>query len=104
MTALLEARGLAREYHVARGLFAPSGTVKALDGVSFTLERRPHFGGGRRIRLRKVDARAASHVHRKTDRRRLDHQRSKMSRRPMGRRAGACVRKFKSSFKIPTAR
>src|ERR1700722_10701413 len=39
MNALLEARDLAQDYTVARGLFA-SGTVKALAGVSFTLEAR----------------------------------------------------------------
>ena len=34
---VMQADGLAREYHVARGLFARSATVKALNGVSFTL-------------------------------------------------------------------
>ncbi len=38
MTPLLEARGLARNYKARRGLFAPPATVKALAGVSFTLE------------------------------------------------------------------
>ncbi len=38
MTPLLEARGLARDYKARRGLFAPPATVKALAGVSFTLE------------------------------------------------------------------
>jgi len=38
MTPLLEARDLVRDYKTARGLFAPSATVKALAGVSFTLE------------------------------------------------------------------
>ena len=37
MSAVMEARALTREYHVARGLFAPSATVKALTGVSFSL-------------------------------------------------------------------
>ena len=35
--ALLDARGLARHYSVSTGLFKPKATVKALDGVSFTL-------------------------------------------------------------------
>jgi len=34
---VMKADGLAREYHVAQGLFARSATVKALNGVSFTL-------------------------------------------------------------------
>jgi dipeptide transport system ATP-binding protein len=38
MTAVLEARGLARSYTLKRGLFARPGTVKALAGVSFSLE------------------------------------------------------------------
>jgi dipeptide transport system ATP-binding protein len=38
MTTVLEARGLARHYEARRGLFQPAATVKALAGVSFTLE------------------------------------------------------------------
>ena len=34
---VMRADGLAREYAVSRGLFARSATVKALNGVSFTL-------------------------------------------------------------------
>ena len=37
-STVLEARDLARHYRVARGLFAPTATVKALAGVSFSLE------------------------------------------------------------------
>jgi dipeptide transport system ATP-binding protein len=40
MIPLLEARNLARDYIVARGLFASSATVTALAGVSFTLQAR----------------------------------------------------------------
>ena len=40
MTALMEARDLARHYKVGGGLFKPKATVKALDGVSFKLEAR----------------------------------------------------------------
>jgi dipeptide transport system ATP-binding protein len=36
---LLEAHELTRHYPVRRGLFQPAGTVKALNGVSFTLQR-----------------------------------------------------------------
>ena len=35
---LLEAQDLARHYRVSRGMFKPPATVKALNGVSFTLE------------------------------------------------------------------
>ncbi|MGA2792073.1 MAG: dipeptide ABC transporter ATP-binding protein [Roseiarcus sp.] len=38
MSPLLEARGLVRDYKTARGLFTAPATVKALAGVSFTLE------------------------------------------------------------------
>jgi dipeptide transport system ATP-binding protein len=38
MTALLEARDLARHYTVSRGAFKPHATVKALNGVSFTVQ------------------------------------------------------------------
>jgi dipeptide transport system ATP-binding protein len=38
MSPLLEARNLARDYEVARGLFSPPATVKALADVSFSLE------------------------------------------------------------------
>ena len=38
MTAVLEARNLARDYEVKRGMFAPTATVKALADVSFVLE------------------------------------------------------------------
>ena len=37
-TPLLQATDLARYYHVSTGLFKPPATVKALNGVSFTLE------------------------------------------------------------------
>ncbi|MGD0719650.1 MAG: dipeptide ABC transporter ATP-binding protein [Roseiarcus sp.] len=38
MSALLEARGLSRDYVAARGLFSAPTTVKALAGVSFKLD------------------------------------------------------------------
>ena len=37
---LLEARDLARHYRVSQGWFKPKASVKALNGVSFTLQRR----------------------------------------------------------------
>ena len=37
MTALLEARDLSRHYTVSRGMFQPPATVKALNGVSFSV-------------------------------------------------------------------
>ena len=39
MSAALEAQNLGRHYRVARGLFRGIGVVKALNGVSFALER-----------------------------------------------------------------
>jgi len=38
VNTVMEARALSREYHVARGLFSPMATVKALAGVSFSLQ------------------------------------------------------------------
>jgi dipeptide transport system ATP-binding protein len=37
MSAILEARGLTRDYSVSRGAFRPRATVKALNSVSFSL-------------------------------------------------------------------
>ena len=39
MTAAMQARDLRRHYPVGRGMFQPRGLVKAVDGVSFTLDR-----------------------------------------------------------------
>jgi len=38
VNAIVEARGLARDYSASRGLFRPSATIKALAGVSFSLQ------------------------------------------------------------------
>ncbi len=38
MTVILEARGLARDYAVSRGVFRSQATINALSGVSFSLE------------------------------------------------------------------
>ena len=38
MTALLEAKGLTRNYSASRGAFCPPATLKALAGVSFSLQ------------------------------------------------------------------
>ena len=38
MTAVAEARNLTRHYSIRRGVFAPPATLKAVDGVSFTVE------------------------------------------------------------------
>lgn len=37
MPAVLDLRGITRHYHISRGPFSPELTVKAVDGVSFTL-------------------------------------------------------------------
>ena len=39
MTAVLEARDIRRDYHVARGLFGAARTIHAVKGVSFALEK-----------------------------------------------------------------
>ena len=51
----MEARDLRRYYRADTGLFARKGTVRAVDGVSFTLQRRPDLGGRREVGLRQVD-------------------------------------------------
>ena len=38
MSAVAEARGLTRHYSIRRGLFAPPAVLKAVDGVSFSIE------------------------------------------------------------------
>jgi dipeptide transport system ATP-binding protein len=38
VSAVVEAKGLARDYAASRGLFRPAATVKALAGVSFSLQ------------------------------------------------------------------
>jgi dipeptide transport system ATP-binding protein len=38
VNAVLEARGLTRDYSVSRGAFRPHATIKALNGVSFSLD------------------------------------------------------------------
>jgi dipeptide transport system ATP-binding protein len=38
VSAVAEARGLTRHYNVHRGLFAPPAVLKAVDGVSFSIE------------------------------------------------------------------
>jgi len=38
VSAVAEARGLTRHYNVRRGLFAPPAVLKAVDGVSFSIE------------------------------------------------------------------
>src|SRR5260370_10260130 len=38
MSAVAEARDLTRHYSIRRGLFAPPAVLKAVDGVSFTIE------------------------------------------------------------------
>jgi dipeptide transport system ATP-binding protein len=44
MSALLQATDLARHYRVRKGLFAAPLTVRALDGVSFSLQPRQTLG------------------------------------------------------------
>ena len=50
MPPLLEARELRRYYRAVTGLFARKGTVRAVDGVSFTLQSRRDAGDRRRSR------------------------------------------------------
>jgi ABC-type oligopeptide transport system ATPase subunit len=42
--ALLEVRDLVKEFRRSRGLFAPASVVRAVDGVTFTIEEGETFG------------------------------------------------------------
>ena len=64
---VLDARNLTRYYLVSRGAFAEPAMLKAVDGVSFTLEARPHPGGGGRVRLRQIHPGAPRHHDRAAD-------------------------------------
>ena len=66
---VLEARDLAKHYAgLAAAVLKPKALVRALDGVSFTLARRPHARGGRRIGLRQEHAGAPADDDRAADR------------------------------------
>ena len=57
---LLEVQDLVKHYRLPRErLLSPAPLVRALQGVSFTLQRRPQPGRGRRIGLGQVHAGAA---------------------------------------------
>ena len=57
MTALLEIHDLRKFFETRRGPFgAEISVVRAVDGVSFTVERGEAFGW--RIRLREINGRA----------------------------------------------
>ena len=84
MTAILEARGLTRDYSVSRGAFRSRATIKALSGVSFSLAGGPHAGGRGRIRVRQIDAGAAPDPDRKSDRRRAADRRRRRRARERG--------------------
>ena len=65
---------------------------------------RPDAGGGRRIRLRQIDAGAAADADRDADRRRAaDRGRGRRARRA-ARPAGACGARSRSCSRTPTAR
>ena len=56
IASLLEVRDYRVHFPMRHGLLKRTvGHVKAVDGISFTLKRRPHAGAGRRIRLRQDD-------------------------------------------------
>ncbi|SQC58160.1 dipeptide transport ATP-binding protein DppF [Klebsiella pneumoniae] len=57
---LLQAIDLKKHYPVKKGLFAPERLVKALDGVSFTLERGKNAGGSGGVGLRQIDPRSSA--------------------------------------------
>ena len=56
VTAVLEARGLTRDYSVSRGAFRSRATIQGARRRVLLASGRAHAGGGRRIRLRQIDA------------------------------------------------
>jgi peptide/nickel transport system ATP-binding protein len=52
---LLQVRGLSKQFPVRGGLRTRAGVVRAVDGVSFTVNKREVMGGCRRVRLRQID-------------------------------------------------
>ena len=86
MTALVAARGLERIYEIGGGVFRSGLELRAVNGVSFDGRGRAHAGGGRRIRLRKIDAGAHGDHDRCADRRHAHDRRARCGR------SGACAR------------
>ena len=80
MTAILEARGLTRDYAVSRGAFRSRATIKALSGVSFSLKAGRTLAVVGEIRVGQINAGAALDLDRKSDRRRAPDRRRR--RRP----------------------
>ena len=69
VSAILEARDLTRDYSVSRGAFRSRATIKALAGVSFSLQAGRTLAVVGESGSRQIDAGAAPHLDRKSDRR-----------------------------------
>ena len=70
MSAVIEARGLSRDYVVSRGASPPAGGRPCARRRVVLARGRAHAGGGGRVRFRQVDAGAAADDDRAADRRR----------------------------------
>ncbi len=89
--AARSARTSAAIYEITRGLFRQRARVKAVDGVSFTLQRGEDARRGRRIRLRQIDAGAPAHHDRSAERRRCRDRRQAVEGGVAARSAACCA-------------
>ena len=90
---VLKAENLTQHYRVRRGPMSKPLTLKAVDGVSFSLDGGQDAGRGRRIGLRQVHAGAHDHHDRDADVRHLRHRRARdRRRRPAATRRHAHAR------------
>ena len=97
------ARAVARLFGFARRVPPLCDGPRAGGGFLFA-HRRAHAGGGRRIRLRQVDAGAIADADRRADRRRADHRRERRWRAPTPPGASACAKKSRWCSRTPTDR
>ncbi len=101
---VMQAENLSRFYKVRLGPLRGAVTLKAVNGVSFSLAAGKTLAVGRRVRLRQVHAGADGDDDRAADGRPSAHRPASTSPATRARCCGASGAKSRSSFRIPTAR
>ena len=86
------------------GCSASPAQLQAVGGVSFSHRGRHDAGGGRRIRLRQVDARPHGDADREADRGHADARRHRRGRSAGRARREDCAARCSSCSRTPTAR